>query len=70
MFRVMLVEDDAKLAALVTEYLAAYEFSVHVLARGDQAVPAPTDTPPNVVVVDGLLPGFSIASKYLARALR
>src|SRR5450830_1566857 len=33
MFRVMLVEDDAKLAALVTEYLAAYEFSVHVVAR-------------------------------------
>jgi len=58
MFRVMLVEDDAKLAALVTEYLAAYEFSVHVVARGDQAVPALTDIAPHVVVLDLMLPGM------------
>jgi two-component system OmpR family response regulator len=58
MFRVMLVEDDAKLAALVTEYLAAYEFSVHVVARGDLALAALTDIAPHVVVLDLMLPGL------------
>ncbi|MFL6710745.1 MAG: response regulator [Massilia sp.] len=58
MFRVMLVEDDAKLAGLVTEYLAGYEFSVHVVPRGDQAVPALTEIAPHVVVLDLMLPGM------------
>ena len=40
MLRVMLVEDDARLAALVTEYLGGYGFEVVLVARGDQALGA------------------------------
>ncbi|MDE2430289.1 MAG: response regulator transcription factor [Burkholderiales bacterium] len=54
----MLVEDDAKLAALVTEYLSAYEFSVDVVARGDLALAHFQATTPDVVVLDLMLPGL------------
>lgn len=58
MYRVMLVEDDAKLAALVAEYLAAYEFTVDVVSRGDTAFARFRDTRPDVVVLDLMLPGL------------
>ncbi len=38
MYRVLLVEDDARLAELVTEYLSGYEFAVELVTRGDEAV--------------------------------
>jgi two-component system OmpR family response regulator len=58
MFRVMLVEDDARLAALVTEYLAAYEFSVDVVNRGDTAMAQFHVSRPDIVVLDLMLPGL------------
>ena len=58
MFGVMLVEDDVRLAELVTEYLSAYEFSVHVVGRGDEALSAFADIAPHVVVLDLMLPGM------------
>ncbi|PWF54550.1 response regulator transcription factor [Massilia glaciei] len=58
MFRVMLVEDDARLAELVAEYLNAYEFSVDVVTRGDTAVEAFKANPADVVVLDLMLPGL------------
>ncbi|HTD02218.1 response regulator transcription factor [Undibacterium sp.] len=58
MFRVMLVEDDAKLAALVTEYLNAYEFSVDVVGRGDIALAHFRSSLPDVVILDLMLPGL------------
>lgn len=58
MFRVMLVEDDAKLAALVTEYLNAYEFSVDVVSRGDTALAHFRASLPDVVILDLMLPGL------------
>ncbi|MFZ6649262.1 response regulator [Undibacterium sp. TJN25] len=58
MFRVMLVEDDAKLAALVTEYLGAYEFSVDVVNRGDTALAHFRSSLPDVVILDLMLPGM------------
>jgi DNA-binding response OmpR family regulator len=38
MQRVMLVEDDARLAAPVKEYLDGYGYLVDVLGRGDLAL--------------------------------
>lgn len=58
MYRLMLVEDDEKLASLVAEYLAGYEFSVDVVNRGDAALSRFRDTRPDVVVLDLMLPGL------------
>ncbi|MCH8620836.1 response regulator transcription factor [Undibacterium sp. TS12] len=58
MFRVMLVEDDAKLAALVVEYLSEYEFTIDVVSRGDAALSYFQQTNPDIVVLDLMLPGM------------
>jgi two-component system OmpR family response regulator len=58
MYRVMLVEDDARLADLVTEYLAGYEFKVDVVSRGDEAVARFKAATPDIVVLDLMLPGL------------
>ncbi|CAN7634944.1 response regulator transcription factor [Pseudoduganella sp. LjRoot289] len=58
MARVLLVEDDARLAALVTEYLHNYEFTVELAARGDEALARFHACAPDVVVLDLMLPGM------------
>ncbi|HBZ05019.1 MAG TPA: DNA-binding response regulator, partial [Massilia sp.] len=58
MYRVLLVEDDARLAELVTEYLSAYEFAVELVTRGDQALPRFQASQPDIVVLDLMLPGL------------
>jgi two-component system OmpR family response regulator len=58
MYRVLLVEDDVRLAQLVTEYLNGYEFTVDVCTRGDTALAAFRAAPPDVVVLDLMLPGM------------
>jgi two-component system OmpR family response regulator len=58
MYRVLLVEDDARLAQLVTEYLSAYEFAVELVTRGDAAVERFRAVNPDVVVLDLMLPGL------------
>ena len=58
MYRLMLVEDDEKLASLVAEYLAGYEFSVDVVSRGDAALSRFRETRPDIVVLDLMLPGL------------
>ncbi|MGG7602984.1 response regulator [Massilia sp. BKSP1R2A-1] len=58
MYRVMLVEDDARLAELVTEYLSGYEFAVDLVTRGDAALERFKALSPDVVVLDLMLPGL------------
>ena len=58
MFRVMLVEDDPRLAALVMEYLNGYEFAVDLVTRGDTAVAHFQASRPDIVVLDLMLPGL------------
>lgn len=58
MFRVMLVEDDPRLAALVIEYLNGYEFAVDLVTRGDTAVAHFQASSPDIVVLDLMLPGL------------
>jgi len=58
MYRVMLVEDDPKLALLVSDYLARYEFEVDVVDRGDQALARFQAAPPDLVILDLMLPGL------------
>jgi two-component system OmpR family response regulator len=54
----MLVEDDARLAELVTEYLSGYEFAVDLVTRGDTALERFKQTTPDLVVLDLMLPGL------------
>jgi len=68
MQRVMLVEDDARLAALVKEYLDEYEYSVEVVVRGDQALAHFTASRPDLVILDLTLPG--IDGMVVCRQLR
>lgn len=56
--RVLLVEDDARLAELVSEYLADNGFDVGVEMRGDRAVDRITAEQPDLVVLDVMLPGL------------
>jgi two-component system OmpR family response regulator len=58
MQRVMLVEDDARLAALVKEYLDDYDYQVDVVARGDLALDRFRSTQPDMVILDLTLPGI------------
>jgi two-component system OmpR family response regulator len=57
MVQVMLVEDDTRLAELVTEYLAGFEFKVEVVGRGDEALARFKACLPDIVVLDLMLPG-------------
>lgn len=56
--RVLLVEDDARLADLVGEYLTENGFEVSYEARGDTAVDRIIDEAPDLVVLDLMLPGL------------
>jgi two-component system OmpR family response regulator/two-component system response regulator RstA len=62
----MLVEDDAELASMVADYLAAEGFDVSIVGRGDLAVARIASERPDVVVLDVNLPGidgFSICRR-------
>jgi two-component system OmpR family response regulator len=58
MYRVLLVEDDPRLAELVTEYLSGYEFTVELATRGDVALDSFKAGKPDIVVLDLMLPGM------------
>jgi two-component system OmpR family response regulator len=55
--RVVYVEDDDRLARLTTQYLNSHRVEVHVVSRGDQAVPEVLRIRPDVVLLDLMLPG-------------
>jgi DNA-binding response OmpR family regulator len=57
--RVVLVEDDARLARLTAQYLESHGVQVFVVSRGDQAVPEVLRVRPDVVLLDLMLPGMS-----------
>ena len=56
--KVLLVEDDARLAGLVGEYLSENGFEVLVEPRGDAAVNRILGEGPDLVVLDLMLPGL------------
>jgi two-component system response regulator RstA len=57
--RILLVEDDARLAQLVKEYLEHSDaFDVSVEARGDTAVDRIIGEQPDLVILDVMLPGL------------
>jgi DNA-binding response OmpR family regulator len=56
--RVLYVEDDERLARLTMEYLTSHGLTVHLVARGDDAVGEVLRQRPDVVLLDLMLPGM------------
>ncbi len=57
--RILLVEDDARLAQLVKDYLEASDaLEVRIEGRGDRAVERILDERPDLVILDIMLPGL------------
>ena len=56
--KVLVVEDDSKLARLVQEYLEKEGLTVSIESRGDQAVERILHESPDCVILDIMLPGL------------
>lgn len=56
--RVLIVEDEAKIAQVLREYLKKAGFAVEALARGDEAVEWVRQHQPDAVLLDLMLPGM------------
>jgi DNA-binding response OmpR family regulator len=54
----LLVDDDAKLASLLVEYLAKHEIDVHVAPDGERGIRELSQRPYDVVLLDLMLPGI------------
>lgn len=54
---ILLVEDDAKLAELVADYLRDSGYATEIEGRGDRAVERIRQDPPDLVILDVMLPG-------------
>jgi DNA-binding response OmpR family regulator len=54
---ILLVEDDLRLAELVSRYLESNGFTVNIASRGDEVIAAVEREPPDLVILDLGLPG-------------
>jgi DNA-binding response OmpR family regulator len=64
--RVLIIDDDEKLNALLTEYLGQFGFSVRAVADPETGLRALKSDPPDLVILDVMLPdmdGFSVCRK-------
>jgi DNA-binding response OmpR family regulator len=55
---ILIVEDDESLASWMKKYLVLKNFTVTVISRGDLAVDYIKNHNPDIVVLDGMLPGL------------
>ncbi len=58
MTRILLVEDNKKLAAYIQDYLQPLGYKVEHESRGDKAVYRILKNQPDIVILDIMLPGF------------
>ena len=56
--RVLVVEDDQTVAEVVTRYLEREGFAVESVGDGQRAIESADDRPPDLVVLDIMLPGL------------
>jgi DNA-binding response OmpR family regulator len=64
--RVLIIDDDEALGALLAEYLDGFGFAVRAVAHPDEGLRALTEDPPDIVVLDVMLPdldGFAVCRK-------
>lgn len=57
MKRILVVEDEAKLAALEADYLKSEGFEPHCIANGLEVVPWVRENKPDLILLDLMLPG-------------
>jgi two-component system response regulator BaeR len=57
MSKILIVEDEPKLAALEADYLAAAGYATHVIANGLEVVPWVRAQAPDLILLDLMLPG-------------
>ena len=57
MTHVLLVEDDERLSQLIVSYLQNQGFKLTRLANGEKLLATVKHTPPDIVVLDVMLPG-------------
>ncbi len=57
MTTITVVEDDSKLSELIQKYLTQQGYSVDVIQDGTEAVSTLLASPPDVVILDLMLPG-------------
>ena len=56
--RILIVEDEQKIARLLQDYLQQNGFQTTIIGRGDQVLPAIKKSPPDLVLLDIMLPGL------------
>jgi two-component system, OmpR family, response regulator BaeR len=55
--KILIVEDDKKIAELLSDYLEQANFNVSILKRGDTVISEVRLNPPDVILLDIMLPG-------------
>jgi len=71
--RVLVVEDEKKMASFIRKALLSESFAVDVLRDGDSVVPAASATAFDVIILDIMLPGLdglSVLRQMRARGIR
>ncbi len=64
--RVLLIDDDEKLNALLVEYLSRFNFVIRAVVHPEDALRAVTVDPPDIVILDVMLPdmdGFAVCRR-------
>ena len=67
--RILIIDDDARLAAMVSDYLAAAGFTVEQRLTGQEGLAAAGRTGPDAVILDLMLPdlnGFEVCRRLRA----
>jgi two-component system response regulator CpxR len=59
MDRILVIDDDAELTSLLAEYLEGEGFAVEVANAGDVGLRLALEAPPDLVVLDVMLPGMN-----------
>jgi DNA-binding response OmpR family regulator len=68
MSRILVVEDDTDIASLIVHYLAPAGYESDVIANGSEALAAARRRPPDLIILDRMLPGLD--GLEVCRALR
>jgi DNA-binding response OmpR family regulator len=68
MSRVLIVEDDTDIAALIAHYLDKAGYTSDVVHEGGRALSSARETPPDLVILDLMLPG--LGGLEVCKALR
>ena len=57
--RILIVEDDSDIAALIAHYLEKTDFRSEIVSDGGRGLTAARETPPDLVILDLMLPGMN-----------